>query len=115
MKLIKVLGYTGLTVALAISVAMLWFELETRHHISRFDARIKPQQLLPYEVRLPNGDLYTGPVYGTYFGDRFGDIKEWEGHYQQGKPSGEFRYLSPEGEVLHRWQYRLGVEQTDKP
>ena len=95
-KIVKGFGYLLLLILTSITILVISYKIETRGHVSRFDASYKERKVVPYLIKEKDGTLFTGKIYGTYFGDRLWDIKEWEGTYENGIPSGEFKYFSPE-------------------
>jgi len=108
-KILKIFAYFISLVLISLTMLVLYYKIETRNHVSRFDASYEKRKVAPYLIKEKNGTLFTGKVYGTYFGGRLWDIKEWEGIYQNGIPSGEFKYFSPEGKVKHIWKYENGM------
>jgi len=103
--IVKLSGFLFLLVIILIAVFIVNYQIETRNHVSRFDASSGKLKVVPYFVREKDGSPYTGTVYGTYFGDRLWDLKEWEGSFVEGKPSGEFKYFEPDGSVKSVWNY----------
>ena len=108
-KLLKSFGYLLLLVLISVTILVVNYRIETRNHVSRFDASYEKRKVVPYLIKEKDGTLFTGKIYGTYFGDRLWGLKEWEGLYENGIPSGEFKYFSPEGKVKHIWRYKNGV------
>ena len=107
--IIKGFRYLLLLVLISVTILVISHRIETRNHVSRFDASYEERKVVPYLIKEKDGTLFTGKIYDTYFGDRLWGIKEWEGTYENGIPSGEFNYFSPEGKVKHIWQYENGV------
>lgn len=97
--------YLLLLVIILIAMFIVSYQIETRNHVSRFDVSSSKLKVVPHFVRDKDGSPYTGTVYGTYFGDRLWDSKEWEGSFVEGKPSGEFKYFETDGRVKSVWNY----------
>lgn len=103
--ILKLVGILILLAILLVAVFIINYQIETRNHVSRFDVSSSKLKVVPHFVREKDGTPYTGLVYGTYFGDRLWDLKEWEGTFVEGEPSGEFKYFEPDGSVKSIWNY----------
>ena len=92
------------------------YQDQTRGHVSRFNASFKENAVVPYFVRKKGGSPYSGVVYGTYFGGRFLDPKEWKGTFINGEPVGEFKHFDLDGRIKSQWSFdnKTSILSPDK-
>ena len=107
--ILKCIGSLLLLAILLITAFTINYQIETRNHISRFIASFNEREVVPHFVKNKDETPYTGIIYDTYFGDRLWDLKEWEGNFIEGKPSGEFKYFNPDGSVKSVWHFENGI------
>jgi len=78
-------------------------------HASELKLETKGRDVLPSHALARDGQPYTGKAYDTFFGDKEPKkCTEWEGSFNKGLPTGEFR-LYATCEVLDSvWNYQGG-------
>ncbi|KJS08656.1 MAG: hypothetical protein VR73_04690 [Gammaproteobacteria bacterium BRH_c0] len=93
--LVQSRGHVKLAIIMLLSITVASCGISERSvHESDLDLHFSNPSVIPSFALTKVGALYTGHVYGTFFGNQSLDCVEWEGPFQDGKPHGVFKIYS---------------------